>query len=49
MTTSFLAPKGYTLPFTFTSFRKLVHDLMLCWDCKASAHRPKDVKICQKC
>ena len=49
MTARFLVPKGYFSRSTFTSFHKLVHDLMLCRDCGAFADWPAGQKICKEC
>ena len=49
MTARFLVPKGYFSKSTFTSFHKLVHDLMLCRDCGAFADWPVGQKMCKQC
>lgn len=49
MTARFLVPKRYFSRSTFTSFHKLVHDLMLCRDCGAFADWPAGQKICREC
>jgi len=49
MTARFLAPKGYFSKSTFTSFHKLVRDLVLCRDCGAFADWPVGQKVCKEC
>ena len=49
MTARFLAPKGYFTNSTFTSFHKLIHDLVLCRDCGAFADWPAGQKVCKYC
>ena len=49
MTARFLVPKAYFTKSTFTTFHKLVHDLMLCRDCGAFADWPAGQKICKQC